>query len=93
LQPELPRAEDHLEENMAIEMWGTFSVRDHAFDRAFIADVLLYDRLVIPTLPGSDAETDWPVEWDIKKQKSLLALFGQDFHTATPDEIDRAVPM
>ncbi len=73
---------------MAIEMWGTFSVRDHTFDRAFIADVLLYDRLVIPTLPESDAETDWPVEWDIKKQKSLLADLG-DLAIAVPWTKDR----
>src|ERR1700685_1361367 len=46
-------------------------------DRAFIADVLLYDRLVIPTLPEADAETEWPVEWDLEKQKSLLADLGE----------------
>jgi hypothetical protein len=62
---------------MAIELWGTFSVRDHLVDRAFVADVLLYDRLVIPTLPEAEPEALWPVEWDLKKQKSLLADLGE----------------
>jgi hypothetical protein len=66
---------------MTTELWGTFSVRDHMVDRAFIADVLLYDRLVIPTLPEADPETEWPVEWDLKKQKTLLADLG---HLAIP---------
>ena len=61
---------------MSIELWGTFSVRDHIVDRAFIADVLLYDRLVIPTLPEAAPETEWPGEWDLQKQKSLLSDLG-----------------
>jgi hypothetical protein len=31
-----------------METWGTFSVTDHLGRRAFVADVILYDRLVIP---------------------------------------------
>jgi hypothetical protein len=73
---------------MAIEVWGTFSVRDHLVSRAFVADVLLYDRLVIPTLPGSEAEADWPVEWDIHRQKSILADLG-DLAIAIPWTKDR----
>jgi hypothetical protein len=34
-----------------IELWGTFSVKDHLRERAFVAEVLLYDRLVIPRPP------------------------------------------
>jgi hypothetical protein len=60
-----------------IELWGTFSVRDHLVDRAFVADVLLYDRLVIPTLPEDAPETDWPPEWNLKKQKALLGDLGE----------------
>jgi hypothetical protein len=30
---------------MSTEAWGTFSVQDHLAERAFIADVLLYDSL------------------------------------------------
>jgi hypothetical protein len=61
---------------MSLELWGTFSVRDHLDDRAFIADVLLYDQLVIPTLPKGAPETEWPAKWNIKKQKTLLADLG-----------------
>jgi hypothetical protein len=42
------------------QLWGTFSVADHRRKRAFVADVLLYDRLVIPV----------PVHEDIKRWKS-----------------------
>lgn len=34
-----------------VEVWGTYSVRDHLRSRAFVADVLLYDQLVIPRPP------------------------------------------
>jgi hypothetical protein len=49
---------------MTIELWGTFAVRDHLVARAFVADVLLYDRLVIPTLPEGKPEEKWPAAWN-----------------------------
>ena len=36
---------------MAIRRWATYSVRDHNHSDAFVADVLLYDRLVVPVPP------------------------------------------
>jgi hypothetical protein len=41
---------------MKIELWGTFSVRDHLRKRPFVAEVLLYDRLMIPrpTMPEEE---------------------------------------
>jgi len=57
---------------MSIELWGTFSVRDHLVERAFIADVLLYDRLVIPTRPDGTPGDDWPAAWKSAKQRTLL---------------------
>ncbi len=33
---------------MARLLWGCYSVADHLEPRAFVADLLLYDRLVIP---------------------------------------------
>lgn len=33
---------------MSIERWGAFSVVDHKDARKLAADVLLYDRLVLP---------------------------------------------
>jgi hypothetical protein len=41
---------------MAFETWGTFSVADHLADKAFVADVLLYDRLVIPVPDDRERE-------------------------------------
>jgi hypothetical protein len=59
---------------MGIELWGTFSVRDHLVPRAFVADVLLYDRLVIPVPadePGSEAAT-WSAKWNAARQARVL---------------------
>jgi hypothetical protein len=41
---------------MPYEVWGTFSVSDHLRRRPFVADVLLYDKLVIPVVPENDDE-------------------------------------
>ena len=38
------------------EMWGTFSVDDHLRRRAFVAEMVLYDRLVVPVPPTDDGE-------------------------------------
>jgi hypothetical protein len=40
-------------------LWGTFSVSDHLRKRAFVADVLLYDKLVIPYPPDDEQRTRW----------------------------------
>ena len=61
---------------MTIELWGTFSVRDHLADRAFVADVLLYDQLVIPTMPEGEDEAEWPALWNIAKQRTALGDLG-----------------
>ena len=60
---------------MAIELWGTFSVRDHLVERAFVADVLLYDRLVIPTFAGDEPEDAW-LGWELPKQRKILEQLG-----------------
>ncbi len=62
---------------MNTELWGTFSVRDHLVERAFVADVLLYDRLVIPTLPEDGDPRNWPTEWDLSRQQRLLNVLGE----------------
>jgi len=41
------------------EFWGTFSVADHRRRRAFVADVLLYDRVAIPVPDGADEVERW----------------------------------
>jgi hypothetical protein len=41
---------------MQLDTWGAFSVTDHLGPRAFVADVLLYDKLVIPVPEGKERE-------------------------------------
>jgi hypothetical protein len=57
------------------ELWGTFSVRDHLEQRPFVADVMLYDRLVVP-FPADRAEWDrWEQpeqDWDPARQRRVL---------------------
>jgi hypothetical protein len=59
-------------------LWGTFSVADHLRERPFVADVLLYDRLVVPV-----AENDSEVErWaglgrNPLLQQDLLGIMGE----------------
>jgi hypothetical protein len=43
---------------MPFETWGMFSVTDHLGPRAFVADVVLYDRLVIP-VPDAEERKRW----------------------------------
>jgi len=43
---------------MPFQTWGTFSVTDHLGPRAFVADVVLYDRLVIP-VPDAEERKRW----------------------------------
>jgi hypothetical protein len=41
------------------ELWGTFSVMDHRRKGAFLAEIVLYDQLVIPIPPNPErAESD-----------------------------------
>ena len=53
---------------MPFETWGTFSVTDHLGPRAFVADVILYDRLVIP-VPDAQERERWS---DLGRQPDIL---------------------
>jgi hypothetical protein len=69
------------------ELWGTFSVGDHLRRRAFIADVLLYDRLVVPVPPAGDEDEQarWRrMGWRPGRQQELLELIGRDFVIPVP---------
>ena len=49
------------------ELWGTCSVRDHLARNAFVAEVLLFDRLVVPVPPAGDETEEkerWRKDWD-----------------------------
>jgi hypothetical protein len=43
------------------ELWGTFAVDDHLRPRAFVAEAVLFDRLLIPSPPKGNQEEykDW----------------------------------
>ena len=68
---------------MAAEIWGTFSVSDHVRTNAFVREVLLFDRLIIP-VPGSDEERARWVRpkvgsdetWAPDRQQKLLSILG-----------------
>ena len=63
---------------MSREVWGTFAVNDHCIRRAFVADAMLYDRLVIPVPPDDPTEDDkklW-ANWDVTRQNDLLEVLG-----------------
>lgn len=72
---------------MARERWGTFSVKDHLMTRPFIADVLLYNRLVIPYPPDQEEKDRWTAQnWqpdkldkclDILKDKAILVPWNK----------------
>jgi hypothetical protein len=82
------------------EIWGTFSVMDHLRRGAFIAEVVLYDRLVIPVPPDPElaetpedrafAQNQWQRwedrKWEPKRQLELLEILRP---VAEPIEWDR----
>lgn len=60
---------------MAKRLWGCYSVADHLPERAFVADLLLYDRLMIPT-PAADDLERWQKKWDPERQARMLEILG-----------------
>jgi hypothetical protein len=68
---------------MAKERWGTFAVADHTRRNPFVADVLLYDRLVVPTPADAAERTRWTKKlWAPGRLDETLAVLG-----------DRAIPV
>src|SRR5579863_8463870 len=76
---------------MKLQQWGTYSVRDHLRPRPFVADVLLFDKLVIPR-PVTEKEIHTALEnrlhedqkelwrrmnWDPDRQRALLDILGE----------------
>ncbi|MGA2889855.1 MAG: hypothetical protein ABSE51_17550 [Terracidiphilus sp.] len=76
---------------MKLQQWGTFSVRDHLKPRAFVADVLLFDKLVIPRpatptelyaegqLDPNGDQRDRGIQqgWGPDRQRELLDVLGE----------------
>jgi hypothetical protein len=62
---------------MPKELWGTFSVADHLSERAFVAEVLIYDRVVVPTPCDDEARHRWQEQGrDPLRQDRLLRILG-----------------
>ncbi len=60
---------------MTRERWGTFSVIDHTQPGAFIPELLLYDRLVIPVPVGEAERMRWRGRgWDPELLDRMLTL-------------------
>jgi hypothetical protein len=79
-------------------MWGTYSVRDHTYEHPFVADVVLYDKLVVPVPPppeNPEHETEWrrweKAGWNPSLQQKLLAVLGERVITIPWDAEVRAL--
>lgn len=53
------------------QLWGTFSVLDHTRPHAFVSDVLVFDKLIVP-VPAGDDDKRWDTVWQGAKQAELL---------------------
>jgi len=61
------------------ELWGSLSVSDHVRRRALVAEVLLFDRIVMPVPPEGDAEEQgrWADNnWNPERQRRMLSILG-----------------
>jgi hypothetical protein len=61
------------------EIWGALSVADHLGPKALVAEVLLFDRLVVPVPPPGDdeQEADWKArDWDPDRLGRFLGILG-----------------
>jgi hypothetical protein len=68
---------------VAQQLWGTHSVADHCVARAYVTDVLLYDRIVVPVPPSDEPseEQRWVANsWYPERQRTLLAVLGDFAH-------------
>ena len=54
---------------------ATYSIESHLAPRAFVADVMLYDHLIIP-VPADDDSARWAGR-DVDRQQRLIELLGK----------------
>jgi hypothetical protein len=78
---------------MGGQIWGTFSVKDHCRPNAFVREVLLFDRLVLPVPCDDQERSRWrqpnakdPAEtWDPERLDVLRSILGsQDVPAQRP---------
>ncbi len=71
---------------MGRQVWGTFSVKDHCDPSAFVAEVMLYDRLVIPIPPDAGERARWESEhWNPARLDTILEILGDRAYPVTWD--------
>ena len=62
---------------MSRETWATFSVKDHCEEYAFVREVMLYDRLVIPIPPDAAEQTRWEkAGWKPEMLEEFIKVLG-----------------
>ena len=67
---------------MSKQVWGTCSVKDHCDPRAFISEVMLYDRLVVPIPVDDNDRIRWTVNgWDPDRLDKVLEILGKRART------------
>jgi len=72
---------------MSKQIWGTFSVKDHCDPNSFVAEVMLYDRLVIPVPPNDKERERWRnLGWEPEYLNKLLNILGDRAYTVDWDE-------
>lgn len=59
------------------ERWGIFSVKDHMTQAPFVSDVLLYDRLIIPTPPADKSQDDFWKKFKPKRQQDCINILNK----------------
>lgn len=70
---------------MTAELWGTLSVIDHKRPNAFVAELGLFDTLVVPVAPSGAETEEWSAEkWNGELQTEVLSWI--------PDKKIRRVP-
>lgn len=72
---------------MSKQVWGTFSVKDHCDPNAFVAEVMLYDRLVIPVPPDDKERARWrKAGWQPEHLDKLLEILGDRAYVVNWDD-------
>lgn len=76
------------------EIWATFSVFDHVSPGAFLSEVVMYDKLVVP-VPPRDEPAEWgrweEEKWDPARQRMLLDALGPVVERVEWNQIRRGV--
>jgi|HubBroStandDraft_6_1064221.scaffolds.fasta_scaffold49495_4 hypothetical protein len=73
---------------MSRQRWGTFAVMDHLLPNPFIADVLLFDRLVLPYPPDQQERIRWS-QWKPDHLDACLEALGKRAYKVHWDKLQQ----